>query len=94
MCFVSNQFPWLFLLYRKVCSTDDGYSGTNFDKASFKSRLSDIENGKINCVITKYLSRLGRNYLESGAYIEIFFSEHNVRYIALNDCRKLSRADY
>lgn len=47
--------------------------------------ISDIEDGKINCVITKDLSRLGRNYLESGAYIEIFFPEQNVRYIALND---------
>ncbi len=47
--------------------------------------ISDIEDGKINCVITKDLSRLGRNYLESGAYIEIFLPEHNVRYIALND---------
>ncbi|MCM1059877.1 MAG: recombinase family protein [Eubacterium sp.] len=64
---------------------DDGYSGTNFDRPSFKRMISDIEDGKVNCVITKDLSRLGRNYLESGAYIEIFFPEHNVRYIALND---------
>lgn len=64
---------------------DDGYSGTNFDRPAFKQMISDIEDGKINCVITKDLSRLGRNYLESGAYIEIFFPEHNVRYIALND---------
>ena len=64
---------------------DYGYSGTNFDRPAFKQMISDIEDGKINCVITKDLSRLGRNYLESGAYIEIFFPEHNVRYIALND---------
>ena len=47
--------------------------------------LSDIENGKINCVITKDLSRLGRNYLETGGFVELFFPEHNCRYIAVND---------
>ncbi len=47
--------------------------------------LSDIENGKINCVITKDLSRLGRNYLETGGYTEIYFPEHNCRYIAITD---------
>lgn len=64
---------------------DDGYSGLSFDRPDFKRMIADIEAGKINCVITKDLSRLGRNYLESGAYIEIFFPEHGVRYIALND---------
>ena len=64
---------------------DDGWSGTNFERPNFKRMIADIEDGKINCVITKDLSRLGRNYLESGAYIEIFFPEHNVRYIAIND---------
>lgn len=64
---------------------DDGWSGTNFERPNFKRMIADIEDGKINCVITKDLSRLGRNYLESGAYIEIFFPEHNVRYIAVND---------
>ena len=43
---------------------DDGYSGTNFDRPSFKRLLEDIENGKINCVITKDLSRLGRDYIK------------------------------
>ena len=47
--------------------------------------LSDIEDGKINCVITKDLSRLGRNYLETGSFTEIYFPEHNVRYIAITD---------
>lgn len=45
----------------------------------------DIESGLINCVITKDLSRLGRNYLDCGLYLEVFFPEHNVRYIAVND---------
>ncbi|HBG5183286.1 TPA: recombinase family protein [Clostridioides difficile] len=64
---------------------DDGYSGTNFQRPSFQNMIKDIENGRINCVITKDLSRLGRNYLDCGLYLEVFFPEHNVRYIAVND---------
>lgn len=64
---------------------DDGYSGTNFERPSFKKMITDIENGKINCVITKDLSRLGRNYLQSGAYIEMYFPQKNIRYIAVTD---------
>ena len=64
---------------------DDGYSGTNFQRPAFQEMLKDIENGLINCVITKDLSRLGRNYLDCGLYLEVFFPEHNVRYIAVND---------
>lgn len=51
---------------------DDGYSGTNFNRPSFQQMIADIEAGHVDCVITKDLSRLGRNYLESGAYIEVF----------------------
>ena len=64
---------------------DDGFSGKNFERPSFKRMKSDIEDGKINCVITKDLSRLGRNHIETSAYIELYFPEHGVRYIALND---------
>ena len=64
---------------------DDGFSGTNFERPSFKKVITDIENGKINCVITKDLSRLGRNYLQSGAYIEMYFPQKNIRYIAITD---------
>ncbi len=64
---------------------DDGYSGTNFDRPAFKLLVNDIEDGIIATVITKDLSRLGRNYLETGTYIEIFFPKHDVRYIAIND---------
>ena len=64
---------------------DDGYSGTNFERPSFKKMITDIENGKINCVIKKDLSRLGRNYLQSGAYIEMYFPQKNIRYIAITD---------
>ena len=64
---------------------DDGWSGTNFERPSFQKMISDIVAGKIGCVITKDLSRLGRNYIESGTYIEMVFPQHNVRYIAVND---------
>ncbi len=64
---------------------DDGFTGTNSNRPDFQRMLTDIENGKINCVITKDLSRLGRNYLETGGYTEIFFPSHGVRYIALTD---------
>ncbi len=52
---------------------DDGWSGTNFQRPSFQNMIKDIENGLINCVITKDLSRLGRNYLDCGLYLEVFF---------------------
>ena len=64
---------------------DDGYTGRNFNRPSFQRMIADIEAGKIGCVITKDLSRLGRNYIEAGSYIEIFFPKHNVRYIAITD---------
>lgn len=64
---------------------DDGYSGTNYDRPAFKQLIEDIRNGEISTLITKDLSRLGRNYLETGTYIEVFFPNHNVRYIAVND---------
>ena len=64
---------------------DDGYSGTNFDRPAFQRMIDDIEAGKINCVITKDLSRLGRNYLLTGQYIELYFPAHNVRYIAVDN---------
>lgn len=64
---------------------DDGISGTTFERGGFKRMLDDIEEGKINMVITKDLSRLGRDYLKTGYYTEVYFPENDVRYIALND---------
>lgn len=64
---------------------DDGFSGTNFERPNFKRMIKDIENKKINLVITKDLSRLGRNYIKTGEYTEIFFPSKGVRYIAIND---------
>lgn len=64
---------------------DDGYSGTNSDREAFQQMLDDVREGRISIVITKDQSRLGRNYIETGTYMEIFFPEHDVRYIAIND---------
>ena len=64
---------------------DDGYSGTNYDRPDFKRLENDIEIGKVGTVITKDLSRLGRDYLKTGYYTEIFFPEYDVRYIAVHD---------
>lgn len=64
---------------------DDGYTGTNFNRPGFASLINDIENKKVNVIITKDMSRLGRDYIEVGRYIEIYFPSKNVRYIAIND---------
>ena len=64
---------------------DDGYSGTNFDRPGFKRLISDIESKKINMVITKDMSRLGRDYIGTGNLIEKYFPENNIRYIAVTD---------
>lgn len=64
---------------------DDGYSGTNFERPSFQRMINDIEDGRINCVVTKDLSRLGRNYLMTGQYMEMYFPLHGVRYIAIDN---------
>ncbi|MCL2838160.1 MAG: recombinase family protein [Oscillospiraceae bacterium] len=64
---------------------DDGYSGLNYDRPDFKRMIADIESKKVNLVITKDLSRLGRDYIDTGYYLERYFPEKNVRYIALGD---------
>ena len=64
---------------------DDGYSGGNFDRPGFKRMIEDIESGKINCVITKDLSRLGRELYQTGTFVEDYFCDKKIRYIAIND---------
>ncbi|MCI8383752.1 MAG: recombinase family protein [Clostridia bacterium] len=64
---------------------DPGYTGTNFNRPDFQRMIRDIENGKVNMVITKDLSRLGRDYIETGGYIEKWFPEHEVRYVSVTD---------
>lgn len=68
-----------------VYYVDDGVSGTTFDREGFKAMMADVEAGKVATVITKDLSRLGRDYLKTGEYIEIIFPDYDVRYIAIND---------
>ena len=64
---------------------DDGWSGANFDRPSFTEMIERVENGEIKTVVTKDLSRLGRNYLQVGMYTEMVFPRKGVRYIAIND---------
>lgn len=74
-----NGFPNL----RLYC--DDGFSGTNFQRPGFQEMLKDIEAGLVGVVLTKDMSRLGRDYLRVGFYTEITFPENEVRFIATND---------
>jgi len=65
---------------------DNGLTGANFDRPEFKRMIEDVEIGKIDCVICKDLSRLGRNIIDTGFYIEKYFPGHNIRFIAVTDC--------
>ena len=62
---------------------DDGYSGTNFERPGFSKMIEDIKNNLINLVIVKDLSRLGRDHVMTGYYIEKYFPENNIRFISL-----------
>lgn len=62
---------------------DDGWSGTNFDRPNFQRMMNDVENGKINCIVTKDLSRFGREHVMMDYYLEFVFPEKRVRYIAI-----------
>ena len=64
---------------------DDGFSGGNFQRPAFQQMIADMENGEIGIIVTKDLSRLGRNQLHTGLYIEERFPMFGVRYIAIND---------
>ncbi len=72
-----------FLLYDTY--VDDGYTGTSFDRPSFKRMIADIEEGKVNCVVVKDLSRFGRDYIDTGRYLERVFPELGVRFISVSD---------
>lgn len=73
---------------------DDGWSGTNFDRPSFRRMMEDIEAGHIDCVIVKDLSRFGRDYIEAGRLIQKTFPAFSVRFIALNDNFDSLTADF
>lgn len=66
--------------------TDDGYSGTNFNRPGFNNLLAEVEAGNVGTVIVKDMSRFGRNYLQVGFYTEMMFPKKDVRFIAINNC--------
>lgn len=65
---------------------DNGVSGTHFDRPEFMRMIADMRAGEIDCIVVKDLSRLGRNYLEAGDYLEKIFPFFGVRFIAVTDC--------
>lgn len=65
--------------------SDDGFSGTTFERPGFQAMIRDVEDGKLNLILTKDLSRLGRDYIKTGQYTELFFPSHGVRFIAVGD---------
>ena len=90
---ITNQRDLLHLFLEKTKEklvyideyVDDGFTGSNFDRPSWKRLMRDLENGKVNTIITKDLSRMGRDYISMGEYIERIFLEKGIRYIAIND---------
>jgi site-specific DNA recombinase len=70
-------------LVQEFC--DDGYTGANFDRPDFQRMMEQVKTGKINCIIVKDLSRFGRDYIDSGRYIEKIFPSLGIRFIAIND---------
>lgn len=90
---ITNQRDLLHLFLEKTKEklvyideyVDDGFTGSNFDRPSWKRLMKDLENGKVNTIITKDLSRMGRDYISMGEYIERIFPEKGIRYIAIND---------
>ena len=89
---ISNQLELLLAFAEKIESAeivetyvDNGWSGTDFARPQWERMLDDVKNQKINCIIVKDLSRLARNYLEAGDYLEKIFPFMGVRFIAVND---------
>lgn len=88
-CSIVNQrkllegFSMTHGLQNLVHYSDDGYSGVSFDRPAWKRMMEDVENGRIKTIITKDMSRIGRNYLEVGRYTEFVFPHYGVRFIAV-----------
>ena len=75
--------PNLFSPY--LTAADDGWSGTNFERPSFKRMIDDVDAGKVNCIVTKDLSRFGREHVMMDYYLEFVFPEKQIRYIAVTE---------
>ncbi len=65
--------------------TDNGFSGKRFDRPAFQGMIQDIQKGRIDCIVVKDLSRLSRDYITVGYYLEMFFPSNNVRFVSIND---------
>ena len=87
--FVKNN-PDIEIVSEKI---DDGYSGVIFERPAFKEMMEDIQSGVINCVIVKDLSRLGREYIETGRHLRYTFPAYGVRFISINDCIDTAKED-
>ena len=70
---------------------DDGYTGATFDRPRFKQMIQDIEDGKVNCIITKDLSRFGRDHIDTGYYLASYLPTMHVRYIAIRRWNRYKR---
>ena len=75
-----NEFEDLEIIEEYV---DDGFTGTNFNRPGFQKMIKDIEEGKIDCIITKDLSRFGRDHIDTGYYLERYFPSKLIRYVAI-----------
>ena len=82
---ILRQFAKENLLHVVDEYVDDGWSGTNFERPDFKRMMDDVESGKVNCIVTKDLSRFGREHVMMDYYLEFVFPEKNIRYIAVSD---------
>lgn len=90
---VKNYIEQNLELHLKEIYCDNGYSGTNFNRPEFVRLMDDVRTGKIKCIVVKDLSRFGRDYLETGYYIETIFPRLNVRFIAVTDQFDSSRPE-
>lgn len=98
---ISNQRDFIYAFLKnkediKVCTekVDNGYSGVDFNRPALLELLEEVKQGKIDCIIVKDLSRFGRNYIETGRYIQQIFPFMGVRFIAINDHYDSSSLDY
>ena len=88
---ITNQKKYLELYAAEhgflncVHYTDDGWSGGNFERPSWKRLIADIEAGKVSAVLAKDMSRIGRDYLQTGYYTEVFFRQHGIHFIAIGN---------